>query len=320
MRDDRTPEEEEKLRQAKARADARWREGYITYLATRGHLRAIRKALTEKLTYSEMAAQIGVSEQRVVDLAGLLDGGRSAEESAFEAIVRATIEDTPRQELIAKLAAWEWPEVAYDPYAVPPKDWYRTHRDAVIQGLMTAAEVAEIDHMRSGAPGPYVPAVPPTAEEEEAHLRGRLIEIHAHADARRSALAAVTAGDSVTVAAIRFGLRPGLVAADVRDEVERPGHLDPDPGEIIQTAWLNGSDRRELVEVLCAIEFTDDLYAPGYLEEGMLAGTWRDVVRAHYGRGGVMLSEEEFEEIERRRKPLIPHPDAGKYGTEAPGE
>ncbi|AIY01607.1 hypothetical protein ART_2008 [Arthrobacter sp. PAMC 25486] len=240
--------------------------------------------------------------------------GQSTEESAFEAIVRAHIEGTPRQELIQRLAAWEWPEVAYDPYAVPPKDWYRTHRDAVIQGLMTAAEVEEIEHLRSGAPGPYVPVPQPTAEEKAAHLHGRLIEIHARAESRRGAVAAVMAGDSVNVAAVRFGLRPESVASDVAKEEAQPGYFAPDPGEIIEKAWLSGSSRRALVEMLCAIVYTDDLYAPDG-QDGMIAGSWRDVVRARWRISGPdMLSGDGFEEIERRRKPLVPNPYAEKYG------
>lgn len=312
---DLAPEEAARREETAARADKCWRQGYLDVLATRGHLRVIQQALTEKKNVLEIASQLGISEERVEELAGVLADGQKAEESAYEVIVRAHIEGTSRRELIKALADWEWPEVAYDPFAdVEPATWYRTHRDAVISKLMTAREVAEIEHLRSGAPGPYVPPVEPTAEEEEAHLRGRLIEIHARMESRRNAVVAVAAGEPIDVVAKRFGLMAGLVGSDVEDVKADPEYLDPEPDEIIEKAWLSGTDRRELVEVLCGIVYTDDLYAPDG-QEGMISGTWSDVVRARWRISGPdMLSEAEYNEVERRRKQLVPSKYAKEYG------
>lgn len=155
MSTDRTPEE------LSARAEARWHRSHIDYLEGRERHRVIEKALAEGGSRAEIAAAVGVREGHVDSLATLLAKGWNTAESAYEVITRAHVEGTPRRELIDRLAAWPWPEGGYPFGSGVHLHWYPCHRDAILLKLLTREEIAEIDHMRSGDPGPYVPYVPP---------------------------------------------------------------------------------------------------------------------------------------------------------------
>ena len=76
-------------------------------------------------------------------------------------------------------------------------------------------------------------------------------------------------------------------------EIEEQGVLEPRPEEMIKRAFVEGTDREELVAALIAYPHTDSREIPNTFD-GVVPGTWNEVAGAH---AAGLLTDEEFARI-----------------------
>lgn len=115
----------------------------------------------------------------------------------------------------------------------------------------------------------------------------------------------VAEGMSVEAVADSVGMAVEAVA-EMTESLDRGADVEVGAYEIAVRAHVEGSSRRQLVDQLSVIQYTETRQMLPWPLRGLVPGTWEGLVRMCRVQG--LLTEEELAEIALRRGPLTVEP------------